>query len=121
MNIHSRKRLLLVAIFLAAAVSGPSVWAGETPERIEITAQRFKFTPGELTLKKGQPVVLVIKSEDVAHGLRIRELNVDVKVPAGGTTEVQITPEKTGVFTGHCAVFCGAGHGSMMLKLRVVD
>ena len=71
MIIQSRKRLLLAAIFLAAALSGPSLWAGETPQRIEITAQRFKFTPGEITLKKGQPVVLVIKSADVAHGLRL--------------------------------------------------
>jgi hypothetical protein len=30
-----------------------------------------------------------------SHGLRVRELNVDVKIPAGGTQEVQFTPQKT--------------------------
>jgi hypothetical protein len=42
-----------------------------------VTAKRFGFEPGEITLKKGQPVVLVLKSADVPHGLRFRELNVE--------------------------------------------
>ena len=39
---------------------------------IEVTAKRFSFDPGDLTLKKGEPVVLVLRSVDVAHGLRFR-------------------------------------------------
>ena len=85
------------------------------------TAKRFAFTPAEITLKKGQPVVLVLKSIDVAHGLRFRDLNVEVKVGAGGTAQVEFTPQKTGDFVGHCFVFCGSGHGSMMLTMHVVD
>ena len=92
-----------------------------SPRRIEITAKRFVFEPGEITLKKGQPAVIVLKSVDVAHGLRFRELNLAVKVDAGRTAEVQFTPEKTGEFVGHCYVFCGSGHGSMAMKLHVVD
>jgi cytochrome c oxidase subunit 2 len=113
--------VLLGGIIIASVFSGPLLWAHDAPRRIEITAKRFAFNPGEITLKKGEPVVLVIKSSDVAHGLRIRDLNVDVKVSAGGTAEVQITPQKTGDFTGHCAVFCGAGHNSMALKVHVVN
>ena len=91
------------------------------PHRIEVTAKRFSFDPGDLTLKKGEPVVLVLKSVDVAHGLRFRELGVEVKVNKGATSEVQFTPEKTGDFVGHCSVFCGGGHGSMKLTLHVVE
>jgi cytochrome c oxidase subunit 2 len=91
------------------------------PRRIEVTAKRFSFDPAELTLKKGEPVVLVLKSVDVAHGLRFRELGVDAKVGKGSTSEVQFTPEKTGDFVGHCSVFCGSGHGSMKLTLHVVE
>jgi cytochrome c oxidase subunit II len=115
------KMFLSAGMLVATALSGPVVWAHDAPQRIEITARRFAFDPGEITVKKGQPVVLVIKSLDVAHGLRIRELNVNVKVGAGGTAEVQFTPEKTGDFVGHCSVFCGSGHGSMAIKLHVVD
>jgi cytochrome c oxidase subunit 2 len=72
-------------------------------------------------LKKGQPVVLIVKSLDVAHGLRVRELNIDLKVKKGASSEVQFTPEKTGDFVGHCSVFCGSGHGSMKLTIHVVE
>jgi cytochrome c oxidase subunit 2 len=68
----------------------------------------------------GQPVVLVLKSADVGHGLRIREVGVDIKVKAGQTAEATFTPDKTGDFTGHCSVFCGSGHGSMVFILHVV-
>ncbi len=66
-------------------------------------------------------MVLVLKSADVGHGIRIRDLDVDVKVGAGKTAEVRFTPQKTGDFVGHCSVFCGSGHGMMALKLHVVD
>lgn len=89
--------------------------------QIEVTAKRFSFEPSTITLKKGQPVVLVLKSLDVTHGLRIRELNIDIKVSKGATGEAQFTPQSTGEFVGQCSVFCGAGHGSMKLTVDVVQ
>ena len=112
--------ILLVSITVSTALSATLVRAQE-PRRIEITAKRFTYEPGEITLKKGQPVVLVLRSADVMHGLRVRELSVDVKIPAGGTQEVRFAPQKTGTFVAHCSVFCGPGHGSMALKLHVVE
>jgi cytochrome c oxidase subunit 2 len=115
------KLVLLATVLVIAGFSSSLARAEGEPQRIEITAKRFNFEPGEITLKKGQPVVLVLKSADVAHGIRIRELNVDVKVSKGGSAEVQFTPDKTGDFIGHCSVFCGSGHGSMVFKVHVVD
>jgi cytochrome c oxidase subunit 2 len=118
-----RKPARLFALILtvsAMVISGPLVRAQAAPQRIEITAGRFVFKPGEVTVKVGQPVVLVLKSGDVAHGLRIREVGVDIKVKAGQKAEVTFTPGKTGDFTGHCSVFCGSGHGSMVFTLHVV-
>lgn len=113
--------LLFAGIIAAMLISSPAAWSQSAPQRIEIMAHRFAFSPSEITLKKGQPVVLVLKSTDVAHGIRFRELNLNVKVKAGDTTEVEFTPEKTGDFVGHCSVFCGAHHGSMTIRLHVVD
>ena len=95
--------------------------AQDSPRRIEVTATKFAFTPGEITLKKGQLVVLILKSADVAHGLRFRELNLNVKADKGASAELAFTPDKTGTFVGHCSVFCGSGHGEMILTLHVVD
>jgi cytochrome c oxidase subunit II len=118
---RSIRKLLFACLLVAPLVCARPARAADEPRRIEIIAHRFAFDPGEITLKKGEPVILVLKSADVAHGLRFRELNVDVKVGAGGTAEVSFTPQKTGDFTGHCSVFCGSGHGSMTVKLHVVD
>ncbi|MGA3100243.1 MAG: cupredoxin domain-containing protein [Terracidiphilus sp.] len=112
--------LMIAAGIMAASLPSPTIRAQAAPQRIEITAKRFAFTPGEITVKKGQPIVLVLKSLDVGHGLRIRDLGVDLKVKAGESAQVTITPHKTGDFVGHCSVFCGSGHGSMVFTLHVV-
>ena len=113
--------LMALAVMLAAACLTPTLTAQTAPQRIIIEAKRFSYSPGEITVKKGDPIVIVLKSEDVAHGFRIREFNVNMKVKAGGTAEVQFIPTEAGDFLAHCSVFCGSGHGSMILRLHVVD
>ena len=113
-------RLALCAALLAVTSVGTLTQAQQAPQRIEIDAKRFAFAPNEITVKMGQPVTLVLKSADVGHGIRFRDLNVDVKVKAGGTAEVTFTPNKVGDFVGHCSVFCGEGHGSMTIVMHVV-
>ena len=115
------KGLAIAALFVVVSALPLVTPAQSAAKRIEITASQFSFSPGEITLKKGQPVLLVIKSQDVAHGLRVRELNLAVKVNEHGTAQVQFTPQKAGDFVGHCYVFCGRGHGSMVLTFHVVD
>jgi cytochrome c oxidase subunit 2 len=121
MNKKLMLMILFVGIMITAVARSRALHAQSEPRRIEVAAKRFAFEPGEITLKKGQPVVLVLKSTDVAHGLRFRELNLDIKVEKGGTTELRFTPDKTGDYVGHCSVFCGSGHGAMTLTLHVVD
>jgi cytochrome c oxidase subunit 2 len=105
----------------ACAVFVSRIGSQVPPRRIEVAVSRFAYSPAEITVKKNQPVVLVLNSSDVAHGLRFRELGQEVKIPANGTAEMHFTPDKTGDFVGHCSVFCGSGHGSMTLTLHVVE
>lgn len=117
------KNKLRWIVFLAALTGSTfsaEIKAAETPRRVEIDARKFAFAPAEITLKRGQPVVLVLKSMDVQHGLRVRELNINVKAKAGETAEVDFTPDQKGVFVGICCVFCGEEHGAMTLTIRVV-
>jgi cytochrome c oxidase subunit 2 len=114
--------LAVLAVFVAASVSSNRmVRAQGAPRRIEVTAKRFTYDPDEITLKKGQPVVLAITSADVTHGLRFRELNLNTKINKGTPAELSFTPDKVGDFVGHCSVFCGTGHGGMTLTLHVVE
>lgn len=117
-----QRRLILKALCLILLDAEACVWRAEAdePRRIVITAKRFAFDPQLITLKEGEPVRLVLEAVDVAHGLRCRELGLDVKASPGKPGEALITPGKVGEFIGHCSVFCGAGHGTMTLILRVV-
>jgi cytochrome c oxidase subunit 2 len=121
MNLKFALPIVIAAMLVAAQLLAVTTYAEGGPRRIEVTAKRFEFTPAEITLQKGVPVVLVLKSADVAHGIRFKELGIEGKVGKSGTTEIAFTPGKTGTFVGHCYVFCGSGHGGMTLTLRVVE
>ncbi|HXE08830.1 MAG TPA: cupredoxin domain-containing protein [Acidobacteriaceae bacterium] len=114
----------LVSAMIASAFAVPlasPAKAADEPKRIEITAKRFSYWPSEITVKKGQPVDLVFHTEDVAHGIRFKELGLQTEIPKGKESELKFTPEKTGDFEGHCSRFCGTGHGSMTLMLHVTE
>ncbi len=118
------KFLLFSALSTMVSIVPGTVYptqAQTAPRRIEITAKRFEFTPATITLKKGEPVVIVLTSADVPHGLRFRDLGLDLRANKGQTTERPFTPTKTGDFTGQCSVFCGSGHGHMKLTLHIVE
>jgi cytochrome c oxidase subunit II len=102
------------------ALSGFSP-APDAPQRIEVSVKKFGYTPAEITVKKGEPVVLVLTTEDVSHGLKFKELNLNTKIEKGKPAELTFTPDKVGDFVGHCSVFCGSGHGSMTLTLHVTE
>jgi cytochrome c oxidase subunit 2 len=108
----------LAICFLALSGFAP---APDAPRRIEVSVKKFGYTPSEITLKKGEPVVLVVTTEDVSHGLKFKELGLDTKVAKGKPGELSFTPDKAGDFVGHCSVFCGSGHGTMTLTLHVTE
>jgi cytochrome c oxidase subunit 2 len=107
----------LVAVLLLA---GAPVAAGPAePRVVEIVARRFQFTPNVVTLKKDEPVVLRLRTEDVEHGFFARPLGIDTTIPPGKVTEVPLTPHSAGSFPVICHHFCGSGHGNMKLTVVV--
>ncbi len=122
MNVRLTISALPLAVIAMTVIPSMHTVRAAAPEgkTLQISAKRFSFDPGEVTLKKGEPVTLVMRSEDVAHGLRVRELGVDLKAGKGATAQATITPDKTGDFVGRCSTFCGSGHGSMTVTFHVV-
>jgi cytochrome c oxidase subunit 2 len=114
-----KKRVLIAgALFMSATIiSGLAFYDRANalpPEReIHITAKKFDFSPDTITLKKGEPVLLVISSEDRKHGFNLRAFGVRTDVTPGGSARIRLTPDKTGKFTFSCDVFCGDGHEDM--------
>jgi cytochrome c oxidase subunit II len=96
--------------------------ANDNPKVIEITAKKFEFTPNQITLKKGQPVILRLTSSDRVHGFFSKALKFDTDIlPGKKTTDVAVMPDATGDFTIICDHYCGTGHGNMKMKATVVE
>lgn len=119
-SIYAKTILFGCLAMCSVALSGFSP-TPDTPRRIEVSVKRFAYTPAEITVKKGEPVALVLTTEDVAHGLKFKDLNLNAKIEKGKAAELAFTPDKVGDFVGHCSVFCGSGHGSMTLTLHVTE
>jgi cytochrome c oxidase subunit 2 len=123
------KRNLLIALAIIAifAVGVSSSTAdnnapGAGQERvIKIVAQRFMYTPNEITLKKGEPVTLEFRSLDFIHGFKVPDLGIRADLPPARNTLVHLTPEKTGRFPFLCDNFCGSGHEDMSGVIIVTE
>jgi cytochrome c oxidase subunit 2 len=109
-----KSRFSRAGLIAALILSGVAMAAtpADQPRRINVVASKFQFEPSQITVKKGETVVI---------GLKIPDLNVSETVKKGGENDVTITPDKTGTFEGKCAHFCGKGHGSMKFTVNVVE
>ena len=90
---------LKLAAFLAAIFLVWRMAAGhpQSRQRIEIIAKRFTYDPDVNTLKRGQPVVLVIHSIDVTHGLKVDEWNIKSdEIRKDKDTEIQFYSRRSG-------------------------
>ena len=119
----SRRKVLYLAAAAAVLASGSvcTLVVAQPRERvIRIQAKRFSYTPGELTLKKGEPVVLELTTADVMMGFNLPDFNVRADVIPDKVTRVSFTPDKTGTFIFLCDIFCGDKHEEMHGQLTVV-
>ncbi len=80
---------------------------------IEVKASRYKFEPDPIVVRLGEKVRLIVTSIDVAHGIAISELKINLSVPAGKTEHIEFVADKQGEFHAYCNVYCGPGHGQM--------
>ena len=111
-----RRRLIVAGI---ASAFGAAVLAQPGERVVRIVARKFEYSPAEITLQKGVPVVLELTTEDVAMGFYAPDLKVDVEIVPGKVIRVRLVPEKAGSFDFSCNVFCGDGHEDMGGKIHV--
>jgi cytochrome c oxidase subunit II len=116
-------RILIVIMVLTLCLSAACLFAGDQPDQvIKITAKKFEYTPNEIRIKKGVPVVLEFISLDRIHGFTIPDLGgVRATIEPGKATRVTIVAPKAGTYEFHCDIFCGDGHEGMTGKIIVED
>ncbi len=114
---------IIAAAFAAVAMTAAYVGAqpaGDEPV-IKITAKKFEYTPHDVTLKKGVPVILELTTQDVFMGFNAPDLGVRADIVPGKTVRVRVVPPKAGKVEFLCDVFCGSGHEEMSGLITVVE
>src|ERR1700760_1947537 len=108
-----RRNFVLGAAVVALSAAGTSVLAVAKPRVVKVSAKRFVFTPAEIKLRKGEPVVFELTTQDIFMGMNIPDFGVRSDIVPGKTMKLAFTPDKAGTFTFLCDVFCGDGHEGM--------
>jgi len=85
------------------------------PQVIEISAERFSFTPSEFRVKSDAPVEIRLRSDDTDHGFHILGTDIKIVIPKRGKGAATVTfqPPKPGRYVFECSKLCGAGHAFM--------
>ena len=114
-----RQRRIFLAAGLVSLAVGAGAFAQARPRVIKVSVRRFVFTPSHIELKKGEPVVFELTTEDIFMGMNIPDFGVRSDIVPGKTMQLALTPDKAGTFTFLCDVFCGDGHESMSGQIVV--
>jgi cytochrome c oxidase subunit 2 len=111
-------KFVLLAALLALP---PQDVQAPAPQIIRVSAERFAFTPSEITVAKGTVIEFHLTSEDTDHGFHIVGTGVDAAIPKRrrGETVVRYTADTAGRFIIECTRPCGAGHTAMRATLVV--
>lgn len=74
-----------------------------------------------LHLPRGEPVRLVMRSEDVIHSFYVPAFRLKQDVLPGRMTQLSLKPTQTGEFPLFCAEYCGTLHSRMLGKVVVME
>jgi cytochrome c oxidase subunit 2 len=67
----------------------------------------------ELHLPVGQPVRVVLSTEDVIHSFYVPAFRIKQDAVPGRYTTIRFTPTREGEYRLHCAEYCGTDHARM--------
>ena len=127
--------LALLLAFLGVAgvlaMQGVARLSRQPALQVELTARPWRwearydarhparaFTAGEeLHLPVGQPVRLVLRSEELIHSFRVPALRIDVTLVPGRTVTLPLQIDRPGAYRGECGEFCGPQAGAMPFVL----
>jgi cytochrome c oxidase subunit II len=116
MKLISKMRWLVTFLIMMFIVSlaMSSVAEDQTEQVIKITAKKFEYSPKEIRIKRGVPVILEFTSLDRVHGFTVPGLGgIRATIEPGKVTHLRILAPKTGTYEFHCDIFCGDGHEDM--------
>jgi len=121
--------LAVIAAFIFVKLpSIANVPAASAGDRVDVTVEGHQFywlyrypngavSINDLHVPVGKVTYLTIKSADVDHSFWIPQLGGKTDAIPGRTNHTWFQPDKTGVFIGQCAEFCGLFHEAMQARV----
>ena len=115
-----RRSLVCAALLVFLAPPGGS---SQDRKIVQVTAERFTFTPSQIKVKRGTVIEFRLKSDDTNHGFRIVGADANVIIPKRGRGEAILIfrAETAGRYTFECSKMCGAGHSFMRGLITVEE
>jgi plastocyanin len=100
-TITMRARSALLAFALGMSLAGLGVWASQAQSQNVVSQKGRQFTPGEMTIKKGDTILIVNDDADLRHHAYVESdqfkfdsgdqepgSKTNVKFPVAGTFDV---------------------------------
>ena len=72
-------------------------------------------TANEIHIPSGEPVRLLLQSDDVIHSFWVPTLHGKLDLIPGVVNSLTLTADRPGVYRGQCAEFCGMQHAHMAM------
>lgn len=124
--------LIVVVLFLTTARIIFAIQDAPKPKSaLDVTVVAHQFwweyrypklgivTANELHVPVGSATYLHLLSADVIHSFWVPRLAGKTDVVPNHPNETWIQPDRTGLFLGQCAQFCGVEHAKMLLRVYV--
>ncbi|MCB0045074.1 MAG: cytochrome c oxidase subunit II [Caldilineaceae bacterium] len=83
--------------------------------------QIWSFVPNEIHVPVGSEVTFYVTSQDVQHGFKITETNVNVMVLPGQISTLKHTFDEAGEYQIICHEYCGQLHHTMYATIYVEE
>lgn len=86
-----------------------------------IRAQIWSFTPNEIRIPAGSTVTFYVTSQDVQHGIKITDTNINMMILPGQVSTLTATFDRPGTHNFICHEYCGSQHHTMYGRIIVED
>lgn len=94
---------------------------GPDTYELQMVARMWAFQPSEIRLPVGSTVDLYLTSQDIMHGFKIENHNVNLMAIPGAINYMRVTFNEPGTFLFACHEFCGAAHHTMAGRVVIEE
>lgn len=96
-------------------------WTYTYPEGFRVTSEGLDAASNPLVVPTGALVRLTLQSTDVIHGFWVPEIMGKTDLVPGYDNFTWFKISEPGEWRGQCTELCGAGHGTMQIRVKAVS